>query len=179
MQIPLFLDSSAEAGSFNISPNGDRFTIQFDRPIMIPSNSTTATIELNQSSVWNTTYNISTANNNNQIGLVISGTPVVLEIQDGLYDIETLSSALDRALVAQGLSAGLIKLTGDFASQRVIVEFTAANQQLDFTVANSCNVVLGFDTAIYPTVPSTGNQFEVAPNVAQLNVLEYFILHTV
>ena len=155
MQIPLFLDSSPDAGAFNITPNGDRFTIQFDRPIMIPSNSTTATIELNQISVWNTTYNISTANNNNQIGLVISGTPVVLEIQDGLY--ETLSSALDRALVAQGLTAGLIKLTGDFASQRVIVEFTEADQQLDFTVPNACNVVLGFDTALYPAAPSTSN----------------------
>ena len=178
MQIPLFLDSSPNAGEFNISANRDRFTGQFDRPIMIPPNARNATVELNQSSVWNTTYNMSAANNNNQIGLILDGTPVLLEIQDGLYDIDSLEDAIDRALTNQGLTSGLVRFSGDFASQWVIAEFTTANQQIDFRVPNACNVVLGFETDVYPSTPTTGNQFVVAPNVASLNVLEYVILHT-
>jgi hypothetical protein len=59
MQIPLFLDSSPDAGAFNISPNRDRFTVQFDRPIMIPSGSRSATIELNQAIAYGTLHTTS------------------------------------------------------------------------------------------------------------------------
>jgi len=178
MQIPIFFDSSPESGAYNITPNRDRFTVQFERPIEIPAEARNPTIELNQANVWNTVYNISAANNNNQFGLILNGVPVVVEIQDGLYDIESLEDAVDRGLTNIGLTAGLVRFTGDNASQRVIVEFTAAGQQIDFTVSNACNTVLGFETQIYPTLPTTGNQYIVAPNVANLNVLEYFILHT-
>jgi hypothetical protein len=103
---------------------------------------------------------------------------VILEIQDGLYDIDSLGLAVDRALTNKQLTSGLIRFSGDFASQRVIAEFTTAGQQIDFSVPNACNVVLGFEPILYPTLPTSGNQFIVAPNIANLNVLEYFILHT-
>ena len=178
MQVPLFLDSSTEAGAYNVTPYGDRFTVQFDRPIKIPANAKNATIELNQASVWNTVYNISAANKNNQIGVILGGVSTTLQIQDGLYDIESLEDAVDRALAAQSLTPGLIKFTGDNASQRVIVEFTAAAQQIDFNVTNPMNTVLGFEIDVYPSAPTTAADHYVAPNVANLNVLEYFILHT-
>lgn len=175
-QIPLILSSATSNGAINKSPGGDFFEVILQRPVSIPKQAKTATIELNQSTVWNTVYNISTARTNNQFRITTDGSTFTIVIPDGLYTLGQLEDTIDRELVNQGIGTGALQLIGDEATQKVILSFTKAAQQIDFTVANSCRAILGFDSALYPPAPTAAATNVLAPNLAQFNLIDYYLL---
>lgn len=187
-EIPLIISSDPANGASNLSPGGDRFEIILPRPIKIPKEAKKATVEVNSASVWNSVYNISAKQGNNEF-VYIEGTPVAeapyaavqvytVTIDDGLYDLDLLATAINRSLISQGLDSGVIKFIGDDATQKVIIEFTKADQQIDFTGANSCRELLGFEAQLYPPLPTTGAGYVVGDNVANFNKIDYYLLAT-
>ena len=60
-----FFTSDEASGARNVSQDGSKFTVYLDRPISIPKSAMDCTIEVNQATIWNTSYNISSAFNNN------------------------------------------------------------------------------------------------------------------
>jgi len=182
-QIPIILSSAPENGARNITPGRDRFEVLLDRPIRIPEKAKKATIELNSSSVWNTIRNLSAKRGNNTFTYVDTdeyGAPVphVVIIPDGLYDLTQLGAAINRELVNQGLDSDVFTFTGDQATQKVVVQFTKAGQQIDLSSPNSCSELLGFEKALYPPALTTKPVYVIAPNTANFDAIDYWLLHT-
>jgi hypothetical protein len=153
-QIPIILSSASENGARNISPGKDRFEVLLDRPIKIPANAKTATIELNQASVWNSVRNISVKRSNNTFVYreeidVNTYNSYPVTIDDGLYDLDQLSAAINRQLVNPGLDSDIITFNGDDATQKVIVRFSKKWQQIDLRASDSCSEILGFKKDLY------------------------------
>jgi hypothetical protein len=112
-------------------------------------------------------------------------TNFVLTIDEGLYDLSGLNQALLRELENAGAQIKdsndnplpLLTLSPDDATQKVEIRFNYSTVSIDFSQQNTCREILGFDSAVYgpyATVPYN----LVAPNVAALNQVNYFLIHS-
>ena len=101
-----------------------------------------------------------------------------ITINDGLYDLSGFAHAVNVAIVNAGLANGLITFTGDAATQKVVINFTAAGIRIDFTGANSCRGILGFNSAVVPAAYTTDILSVYADTVATFNNIYYFLLHS-
>ena len=68
-----------------------------------------------------------------------------------------------------GLPVGLILLTGSSSTQQTIFTFSIAGDSIDFTLADSCNDILGFDSRIAPATPQAASYNEYSDNGAEFN----------
>ena len=109
----------------------------------------------------------------------------VLTIDEGLYDLAGLNQALLRELENAGAqikdsndnSLPLLTMSPDDATQRVEIKFNYSTVSIDFSQPDTCREILGFDALVYgpyATVPFN----LVAPNVAQFNQVNYFLIHS-
>ena len=109
----------------------------------------------------------------------------VLTIDEGLYDLSGLNQALLRELENAGAqitdgndnSLPLLSLSPDDATQKVEIRFNYSTVSIDFTQPDTCREILGFNSNLYgpyATVPFN----LVAPNVAQFNQVNYFLIHS-
>ena len=109
--------SSAAASSdpnVNLTVNNTKLTIGLDTPLVFSSSSVVTTLELTNASIWNTTYNISTALNNNKLYYYISGIlQPVLTIQDGLYSVTLLNLEIQRLFSLLVITPNPIQITGN------------------------------------------------------------------
>ena len=112
-------------------------------------------------------------------------TNFVLTISEGLYDLAGLNQALLRELENAGAQIKdnndnplpLLTLSPDDATQKVEIRFNYSTVSIDFSQPDTCREILGFDSAVYgpyATVPYN----LVAPNVAALNQVNYFLIHS-
>lgn len=175
-EINLIASSNPENGAVNISPDGSEFSIILDTPLKIPQ-SDEIYISVDQSFIWWTVANvIENVNNKLYISNLDTGTFNILEIPQGLYDLNNLNGAIDRALTQQGVQTDppLITLVPDSATQKVVIEGNGTtNLQIDFTYPDTLREILGFDSQIYNILLPV-----LAPNVARFNTVNSFLLHT-
>ena len=165
--------SSAAASSdpnVNLTVNNTKLTIGLDTPLVFSSSSVVTTLELTNASIWNTTYNISTALNNNKLYYYISGIlQPVLTIPDGLYSVTLLNIEVQRLFSLLAISPNPIQITGNTATSQSILTL-AQNYQVDFTFTGTLKDILGFNSGIFPSVPAPSNNYQVfSNNIAKFN----------
>lgn len=181
-RIPMLVSSDPNNGAKNISSDGSRFDLFFERPIIIPKNAKNCYIVNQESTIWWTVPNIVTdVNDTFQLtyfdGFLIF--PFTVVLPQGLYSLADLDDAINRDLVNQGAPPNLITITGDNATQKSIIQINVlapATISIDFTIAQSIRDILGFDSQVIPAQSGIISIF--SENVANFNTIDYFLIHT-
>ena len=175
-EINLIANSNPANGAVNLSEDGSEFSIIFDNPLRIPK-SDSVHLSCPQAFVWWTIANvIEGVNNKLYINNLETGQNYIVQIPEGLYDLNGLNQAIDRSLTQLGVQTEpvpLITLLPDSATQRVVIEGNGSNLQVDFTYPDTLREILGFDGQIYNIATPV-----LAPNVARFNTVNSFLLHT-
>lgn len=171
-----FFSSDAENKAANVSSDGSQFTVILDRPLSLPYNSVSATLSILQASIWNTSPNISPTFANSVFRFRAAGIFYTLNIPEGLYSLSGFGSFLAVQFSNLGLATNLIIVSGDESTQRTILTFLNAGDQVDFTVANSCREVLGFNSRVV-TAPSAGYN-EYSDNEANFNRVNSYLIRS-
>ena len=180
--VPLFVSSDAALGAFNISSGIDKFDVQFRNTLEIPDEAKNLTLQLTQATIFWTVLNISVEKANNLFRLLVSGdpgSPFDITIPDGLYGVSDLNEAINRELVNEGLTSGLVTLTADNSTGRVLLTLTTTGLRVEWIVG-SMFALTGFNSGQF--VPSagftTGAFAELGPNVAAFSDVSSFLAHT-
>ena len=171
-----FFSSDAANKAQNVSEDGSQFSVVLDTPISLPQGALSATLSVNQASIWNTSYNISASFGNNKITIVESGTPITLTIPDGLYSLNGLNSYFATQFVNLGQPTNLILVSGDEATQKTIITFLKAGDRIDFTQPNSVRVLLGFNARVVISASAGFNEFSDEP--ANFNRVNSYLIRS-
>lgn len=163
-------------GALSVSQDGSQFSVQLDNPIYIPKAAISCSIDVIGSNIWYVQPNVSDALGNNIFAYIYNGDNYSFTIQDGLYSLEALNALLSKEFLRNGFDANLIVLTGDDATQRCILTFTATNLQVDFTSPNSVRTVLGFNAGIVPATIQPINYFVFGDVEAKFNNINNFYI---
>lgn len=177
-EFSLFLNSDENAGAENVSSDGSRFSVSLNTPIAIPSNAFNCSVAVIQASVWFTTPNIAQIYNNNILSFTTSdpanpGTHVI-DFSDGLYSLGNMNTYINTALSNLGLPASLINLTSFASTGQSIINFLLAGDLIDFTVPNSCNQILGFDSRV--VLATINNDSVYSDTVAEFNRVSNYLI---
>ena len=178
-EIPILVSSDESSGAFNVNSARNRFDIEFPQELKIPREAKNITVSVTNATIWYTSFNISAALANNKFYLDVSADQVyTVTIPDGLYDLSSVAHAINVGLVNQGLASGIISFVGDSASQKVVINFTVAGLRVNFTGANSCRVIMGFNNAVSPAAYTTGIYSLYGDTTARFNTIDYFLIHS-
>lgn len=167
-----------------LSSDGSTFTINFETPLIIPDNAKHSYITVTTATVWFNTPNILIGENDKIKIDYFDGSILVsqtLTIQQGLYEVTTLSNAIQRELQNVGFPNNLIELIPDNSTGKVVIQYTLAateTVQIDFTISDSFRELLGFNSRLVPLIAATVTSFEDADNLATFNQIEYYIIHS-
>lgn len=179
-QQSILFSSAEENGAQNKSEDGSRFTVTLQNPIQLPQATVNATIEVEKATIWNVAPNISAAFGNNLFNFTTTnaGNPGThtITIIDGLYSRANLSSFLSTAFANLSLPSNLIVLSEDSSTQKTILTFLEAGDQVNFTIANSCREVLGFDSRLSPLVPEAAGFSDYSDNTANFNRVNSYLV---
>lgn len=178
-ELSYFFSSSVKNGALNVSGNGDRFSVQLNNPIALPIEAIHATLEVVSATIWNNVFNISQAIGNNRLYVTTGENNIVIVIPDGLYGVPELVTVFKREFVNQGQPADLLIFSSDAATQKIVIESPYAATTADFTQANNCREILGFNARIVPSLPGepTGAGWEVyGDSVAEFNRTNSFLI---
>ncbi|MCK5015605.1 MAG: hypothetical protein KAS32_00920, partial [Candidatus Peribacteraceae bacterium] len=108
----------------------------------------------------------------------LGGGPYVVTVAQGLYDLSGLQQAVESALVTAGCASGQFTFLADNATQKVVIRLNAFPVTVDFTVADTFHVILGFlATDILGPTAVAQTDF-TATNVAAFNTIDYFLIHS-
>lgn len=177
-EIPMIISSASVNGATNKSTDGSSFEVRLEEPITVPRDAKTCTVEVQESTIWWTIPNIE-AGNNDSFSLTHLGTPHIIQLPQGLYDLPGLNAVIDRELVIDGAPSGLVTISADDSTQKVVLRLNQAGSRVDLTIANSFRDILGFDSQLIPAGgPSAGIFIQLADNVAGFNTVNYFLTHT-
>ncbi len=183
-EISMLVSSDPEAGATNVSSDGSYFEVQLQDGLKIPSDALNVNIEVEEASVWWVVPNIITGQNDKMYITAPDTADVVqnyvITIPQGLYDLSGLNQAVLRELENAGAKIDpdpVITMTPDEATQKVEIRFNYSTVSIDFTQSDTFREILGFDSQIYGTYPSAPINV-LAPNVAQFNQVNYFLLHS-
>jgi hypothetical protein len=163
------------------SADGSRFRVNLDVPLVVPINAKHAFISVQNATIWNNVHNVTSANNKLDVtyddGIIVVNNTLIFP--DGLYDIAHLQSALERLLLENNFPGDLFRFEPDTSSGVVVISFDYTGVQIDFTVANSINNILGFDNRLVPLAPTvTVNDYERGDSEAKFNNINSFQIHT-
>jgi len=183
-EISMIISSDPDNGATNISSDGSSFEVQLQDGLKIPKDALNVSISVEEANVWWVVPNINPGVNDK---IYITGpnnldviTNFVLTIPQGLYDLTGLNQAILRELENQQAKINpdpLITLSADEATQRVEIRFNYSTVSIDFSPTDTPRIILGFNGQVYgpfANVPQT----LPAPNVAQFNQVNYFLIHS-
>lgn len=138
------------------------------------------TLKVTGATIWWTMINIGVSQGNNVLTYTLAaGADKTITIDDGLYDIDALNDAIQRGLVNNGDTAGIITFAGEYASQKTVMTLngTAAAIVVKFTETNSFKDLIGFTTSADYASPTTTLNF-TSPAVAQMSSINYFLIQS-
>lgn len=165
------------AGATEVSTTKDRFRVTLSPPIRVPPRARNCYVKCLSATIWNSSPNIvSGVNNLLRIRPINTDPWTNILIPTGQYSIGDLNSAISRELSNAGLSATLIAIAGDSATQKVQVTFETSDVQLDFSQVPDVSLreILGFNAVIVTGSPTV----QLAPNIAQFNTINAFRIHS-
>ena len=184
--LPIYFNSSAETGSTPVGNLGNEFSVQLITPIMIPRAAITATLEVSNCTIWNSSPNISSLIKNNKMYFTYLNVDYESTFPDGLYADYDMNSFMSIFFGKNNLPTNLFVITSSTATQKVTIVFNFMDLKIDFTKPGACIDVLGFNPEIIlgPVTPliSVGDDdltpfYKIAPNVAKFNRVEnYYIV---
>jgi hypothetical protein len=178
-QVPILVSSLETSGAYNVNSDRSKFDIDFAQELVFPKEAKNITLEVSNSSLWYTSYNISAALANNKFYLDVDTDAVyTITIPDGLYDLSSVAHAINVSIVNQGLVSDLITFVGDNSTQKVIVNLSVAGLRIDWTGANSCREIMGFNSAVNPAAYTTAALSVYGDNAAAFNTIDYFLIHS-
>lgn len=175
---PFFISADPEL-TITTSAGADQCTVQFKKEMIFPPTAQNITLECNNATIWWTVLNIKTGIND-QFQIEVQGDAVyTITIAPGIYGVSELNSAVNSLLINEGLNSGLITITGDNATQKILLSFSVAGLQVEW-IAQSFFDLLGFNSGQLVPDPTftTGDYTELAPNVANFSDISSFLLHT-
>jgi len=173
-QVSWYFSSAEENGAVKLNQLGNKFQVQLLEPILIPSSTLYATVEVVGANIWNTSPNISIFFNNNHFYVSYGAISENIEIPDGLYGITELEGFLQREFLNRGLPEDLLQLSANDATQKTVITFNYVGVSVDFTPNDTCRDVLGFNSQVI-TSTAIGESVE-GDVVAGFNRVEsYFI----
>jgi hypothetical protein len=180
-----FFSSDPANKAQNVSADGSQFTVVMDAPISLPHGAMGATLSVSQASIWNTSYNISAAFGNNVFAFQSVFAPGVgplvpiaysILIPDGLYSLSGFNAYLSTQFVNLRLPSNLITVNGDDATQKTILTFLLAGDQVDFAAANSVRGILGFDARLAPVTAQPAGYNEFSDEPANFNRVNSYLI---
>ena len=190
-ELTVLFSSDPAQGARPIGTDGSRFQIDMDTPLALgdPDNlgrrPTAVSLAVTRATVWNVSPNISPQDGfrNNELPIIAAGTPYLIVVPEGLYSLSALDGYLSSQFVNLGLSATLIRIAGNDATQSSVLVFEAAGDSVDFrTVAgggvsnSTLRAILGFNAALY-TSPSAGYSLQ-SPLPAAFNRVNSYLIST-
>ena len=177
-EIPLLVSSDPLAGALNVSDDGSQFEVVSDQPLIIPEESINCELFVSSSQVWNVVPNV-ILNENDTFYIEISAVSYVINIPQGLYDLNTLEQTIDNGIVSAGGVSGAFSFLANDPTQQVVIRLNIADVQIDFTQLDTPRELLGFDSQLVPTPnPSVGLEFYLADNTAAFNNIDFFLIHS-
>ena len=180
-QFAQIFSSSAANGAINRSIDGTVFSVALDQAISFPPDAFNMTCSVISGSVWNSVNNISATLNNNKFYYFngANTTLYTVTLPDGLYSVSSLNAEVNKNLVNQGLVSGVVSITGNQSTQRIVLSFNILGSYVNFTQPNSCRGVLGFNARLAPLAPTTIiGQSADGDTTAKFNNIESFLLKT-
>jgi hypothetical protein len=178
----LLCNSDPASGALNnpTASDGSSFVVALNEPISIPRNAVGCTLQVEQASIWNVSYNISADIGNNIFAFTTSAVSHTITIPDGQYSIAGFNFMLSRAFLNLSLAEDLIVLSANDSNSRVVLTFADAVTVVNFTVAKSCRELLGFLSRLVPDVaPAPGDTvIEIADETARFNRVNSYQIQT-
>jgi hypothetical protein len=167
--------SDPATGAIPIGVDGDAFGVDLFQPLKFdPRQVVSVDAAVIQASIWSVSPNVSPSFENNEFTFTTSAAPAgayTITFPQGLYSLTAIGSFIGTQLVNLGLPANLFLLSGDDATQRVIITFLIAGDSIDFAAANSIATLLGYSTAALdnPVVAPIAGFNAYGDTTAQLN----------
>ena len=174
----IFLNS-AQASYVDLATSRANFIM--NPPLSFPER-TRLKVALHSFSFTNFFINISAAKANNLIYYtdnIAIPNKYSVTVPDGSYSVSDLSDAINVGVINNTHSDGLIVLTPDFSSNRVLFTISTIGWQVNM-LAGTPYVLLGctLNQAIPVALTTVPNQSELAPAVAAFNDLLNIYVHT-
>lgn len=170
------LFSSVDATTNSV--NNDEFSVSLDNPIHVPVDTKSCQIGCYSAKIWNSSPNIITGVNDKIYYTVGVDPQTSMTIPQGLYSFSQLNSRISVELQQAGYDSQTFQLLGDEATQFVYVLYKVG-VRLDFTQANTCRVLLGFNSRLAPLAGvSTEGQIEFADSIANFNTYNSFLVQS-
>jgi hypothetical protein len=186
-QFSAFFSSATSQGSIKTNSLGNRFAVQLNTPLSVPSSSVYASLEVVSAKVWNSSPNISVVIGNNRLYFNYQGNAYDVVLPDGLYGIDEMNLFMDIYFSGDAvLPNDLFSFEENGATQKLSIKFNYIGITIDFTMPNALIDVTGF----YTTHDEPSDRFTstmvitsaiagesiVAPNEARFNrVVNYYI----
>lgn len=182
-EITMVLSSSTANGASNKSAKGDYFEVQIEDGLKIPKTARNTNLRVEQADIWWTVPNIETGVNDK---LYIFGPDTLdvdqlhtITIPQGLYDVSGLKQTILRELEVAGAKVSpspLLSIEADEPTNKIEITLNYPTVYIDFTQGDTPRDILGFTNAIFGPFALITPQ--LAPNVAQFNTINYFIIHS-
>ena len=175
--------SDKDNGAYNISPTGNRFTINFNPPLSFDNNASRLRLELLETELYYTNPNVNSTNNRLTITTHdINGVSMIYNVvvPTGLYELTALNTAIKNILVVAGANPNLISFVSNNSKSRVVMTLIG-DTRVDFSEQFSIGYLFGFLPQAYaPIGPSSIDRKTIygAPNSAHLNNINFFVLNS-
>jgi hypothetical protein len=182
--INMMFSSSPAQGATDISVDGSKFTVSLNGVIGLPDERSmvkgSATLAVTGASILNNASNISASIGNNIFSWYEGGTQHSATIPDGLYGVVELNAAMSRALVLEGSNASAITISGDTATNKIILNVEPNFQLIcDDTIApGNFRGILGFDEAVLPNAPAESPVVIYGDNIAAFDRNTDYLIKT-
>ena len=189
-QLTITASSSADSGATNIQYGGGYFEVQLDgEGLGIPKDAEGVEVAVTNATVWFNTSNIIEGVNDTIYVFgdnTSAGTELfTVKIAEGLYGVEELNASIllklealgARTLDGVGNYLPLISLSGDNATQKIILRFNYTNVYVDFSLPTTFREIIGFDALQYGAYAGAPLSI-LAPNVAAFDRVNYYLIHS-
>jgi hypothetical protein len=181
--------SDPKNGAVNRSTDGSKFTVQFTNPFYLPIDARNAKLQVLQSNIWNVSPNISTELKNDILQISDNNGIHTINIQKGLYDIDTLyeqiAFEMDNIPLTRPVFPfkDMVSITGNESTSKLYITFseyaTIANLQFIW-LNSSVRDIFGFNSTSLtkPVNPSTStSSFSLeSDNSPRFNVYNSYII---
>lgn len=176
--VVLLVASNDTANGVTTNTDGNYVRVITNDAIKIPLNALYCYMTVPEVTLWYNTPNISAALGNNKIYYSYLAGSYTMTLTDGLYDLDLLNQEIATDLTNEaGIPSDLFELVANSATQKCSIHFNYADTQIDFTQADTCREILGFDSVSVPSgTTTTGESYYEATNIAAFNSINYFLI---
>ena len=179
-QLSMFFSSDPADGAQNVSADGTKFSIALNNAINVPKGSVSCEVGIQSASIWNTSPNLSPDFNNNKFVFTTSNAAqpgtTTITFPEGLYSLTNFNTFLSSQFINLGLPNNLITLVADTSTQKTVLTFLEAGDQVDFTGAGTCREVLGFSSRLSPLTAQVAGFSDFSDNEAAFNRNNVYVI---